>query len=127
VSKHRPLYIKLRLTILLLLTYLIWYVSVPRVKIHFSEEGSDQLVFTLNTQHDIFRWSISPGESAGGVGKLFPDEAFFMQFDWRVSNTMHCVMISPKWPATNIYIDARGDIDMSHESMTDVDRLGPCP
>lgn len=83
--------------------------------------------FVLNTQHDIFRGEISPGESTGGPGHLFFDENFFMQFDWTVSKKSHCIMINPKWPTTSIYIGADGAIDKNPNSGTDSDLLEECP
>lgn len=118
--KGRPLAI-------LLLMYFVWYVSVPRVKVYFSEAGVGKLSFVLNTQHDIFRGRISPGQSTGGPGHIFKDDNFFMQFDWTVSGKSHCVRISPKWPTTRIYIGADGALDSGHTSATDSDRLTECP
>lgn len=116
-----------RLLAILLLIYFVWYVSVPRVKVYFSEEGGGKLEFVLNTQHDIFRGEISPGQSTGGPGHIFKNNDFFMQFDWTVSGKSHCVRISPKWPATSIYIGADGALDSGHTSAADSDRLTECP
>ncbi|WP_223457792.1 MULTISPECIES: hypothetical protein [unclassified Pseudomonas] len=125
-NKKDRFYLKRRLLTLLLLIYLVWYVTVPRVKIYFSEEGNGKMEFILNTQHDIFRGDISPGESTGGAGHLFPDDDFFMRLDWTASNKSHCVMISPSWPTTSIYIAADGVLDKSPSSGTDSDRLKQC-
>ncbi|RZO08833.1 hypothetical protein EKG40_10755 [Pseudomonas moorei] len=112
---------------MLLLIYFAWYVSVPRVKVYYSDEAAGKLEFVLNTQHDIFRGEISPGQSTGGPGHLFPDDNFFMQFDWTVSQKSHCVIISPVWPTTRLYIGADGALNSSPNSGTDSDRLKECP
>jgi hypothetical protein len=125
--RKRKFYLRRRLLILLLLIYFVWYVSVPRVKVYVSEKGSGKLQFVLNTQHDIFRGEILPGESTGGPAHLFPDDDFFMRLDWTASKKSHCVMINPKWPTTSIYIGADGAVDQSPGSGTDSDRLEECP
>lgn len=52
-----------------------------------------------------------------------------MVFDWRTrkGNGRHCVNINPKWPNTDIYLNADGSIDLSEGGGTDVDRLSKCP
>lgn len=127
MNKPRLFYIKHRLITLLLLLYFIWYVTVPRVVIYFSEHGAGEMKFVLNTEHDIFKWRIYPGESTGGPGHLFADENFFMQLDWSNLGKRRCIRINPKWPTTNIFIAADGSIDMSKEGGTHVDRLSKCP
>ncbi|WP_244142247.1 hypothetical protein [Pseudomonas gozinkensis] len=125
-SKRRPLYIVMRLLILVVLTYLVWYVAVPRVEIDFSKEGTGDLRFVLNTQNEIFRGNLAPGESTGGPGHLFADDDFFMEFDWRNAGQNHCIRITPKWPTTKIHIGSNGEVDRSAGSGTDVDQLEPC-
>lgn len=83
--------------------------------------------FVLNTQHDIFRGEIFPGQSTGGPGHLVANDDFFMRFDWTASGKSHCIAINPKWPTTSIYIGADGSLDSSHASGTDSDRLKECP
>jgi hypothetical protein len=57
----------------------------------------------------------------------FPDDNFFMEISWwSKSVRAHCVNITPKWPNTDIYLDANGDIDLSEDSGTDSDRLKQC-
>jgi hypothetical protein len=109
------------------LMYFLWYVSVPRVKVYFSEEGVEQLSFVLNTQHDIFRGEISPGHSTGGPGHIFKDDNFFMQFDWAVSERSHCIRMIPEWPVTSIYIGADGSLDSSRTNAVNSGRLTECP
>ena len=50
----------------------------------------------------------------------------FSPIFFKVSNCAHCVNITPKWPNTDIYLDANGDIDLSEGSGTDSDRLKQC-
>lgn len=126
-DKRCRFYLKRRLLTLLLLIYLVWYIAVPRVKVYFSEDGSGKLEFVLNTQNDIFRGEIFPGESTGGPGHLFSDGDFFMRLDWTASNKSHCIMINPSWPTTNIYIAADGTLDKSSSSGTDLEQLDKCP
>jgi hypothetical protein len=127
MCKPGSAHLKRRFITALLIIYLGWYVSVPRVKIYFSEKGSGDLKFVLNTEHDIFRWKISPGDSTGGPARLFADDNFFMQFDWSNLDKTRCVRIHPKWPTTKIYIGADGEIDRGPDSGTDVDHLSNCP
>lgn len=118
---------KRRLLEISLLMYLLWYVLVPRAKVYYSEEGVGKLSFVLNTQHDIFRGEISPGQSTGGPGHLFKDDNFFMQFDWTVTGKSHCIRINPEWPTTSIYIGADGVLDSGRTSAADSNRLAKCP
>ncbi|KAA0983781.1 hypothetical protein FQ187_11785 [Pseudomonas sp. ANT_J28] len=103
-----------------------WYVATPWVSIHFSDKGKGPLGFVLNTQDEIYRGDINPGEVTGGPGHIFPNDDFFMQFDWTNAGHNHCFSVKPKWPRTHIYIGADGVIDKSPGSGTDVDRLVPC-
>lgn len=116
-----------RLLAMLFIVYFIWYVFLPRAKVYYSEEGVGKLSFVLNTQHDIFRGEISPGQSTGGPGHLFKDDNFFMQFDWTVTGKSHCIRINPEWPATSIYIGADGVLDSGRTSAADSNRLAKCP
>lgn len=128
MNVSKPWYRSLWRVTLLTLTaaYTFWYMATPRVGVYYSDAGASQLDFVWDTQHSIHRGEISPGGVTGDVGHTFPTKDFFMEFHWTASRRNHCIMINPKWPETNIYIDAGGNIDMSKGSGTDVDRLSKC-
>jgi len=109
----------------LLLLFLAWYIAIPRVHICFSNNGNGRLGFIMNSQHDIYRNDIHPRQATAGAGHIFPDEDFFMQFDWSNAGRHHCICINPKWPVTNVYIGPDGDVDWRPGSGTDVDRIWP--
>lgn len=125
-NNRQPLFVHQRLLIALLLVIPVWYVMVPRVEIKFSNEGRGVLGFILNTQHDIYRGDIMPGGTTGGVGHLFPNNDFFMQFDWFNNGKHHCFSVIPKWPKSYVFIGPDGSIDKNRENGTDVDDLVPC-
>ena len=112
--------------LLLLLLFLAWYIAILRVEIHFSKDGSGSLGYILNIQHDIDKHDIYPGQTRGGSGHIFPDDDFFMKFDWNNAGRHHCICISPKWPLTTVHIGPGGNVDWRPSSGTDVDRIWPC-
>ena len=129
MSVSRPWYRSFWRVLLLTLTalYSFWYMATPRVGVYYSDKGTGQLSFVWDTQHSIYRGEISPGGVTGDAGHIFPNENFFMEFYWwRDNERRHCISITPKWPAMNIYINADGEIDRSNEGGTDIDRLKEC-
>jgi hypothetical protein len=67
------------------------------------------------------------GEATGGVGHIFPAEDFYMEFYWsRNDKRRRCVSVVPKWPFTDVYITAVGDIDMRVDGGTQTERLKKC-
>lgn len=104
-----------------------WYLATPWVSFHYSSSAKEPLKFTLISPDELYGDHIPPGEARGGPGHIFPDEHFYMQFEWRSFKSRRCIAINPKWPNTHIYIDAEGEIDRSPGSGTDIDRVSPCP
>jgi hypothetical protein len=99
----------------------------PGVTVHYAENGKEELKYIWNVQDRIYKGRMQPGGGTFDSGFIFPDEDFFMQFDWwGDKGRRHCISITPKWPNTEIYLDADGDIDMRKGSGTDVDRLKEC-
>ncbi|WP_257605151.1 hypothetical protein [Pseudomonas sp. UMAB-40] len=99
-----------------------WYVATPQVSFHFSDKGQGRLGYILNVQHDISKGEIYPGEATGGAGHIFPNNQFFMEFNWNNGGISHCIRVKPKWPNTDVYIGADGAID----SRTDGNLIGAC-
>lgn len=114
------------LVLVVLFTIAFWQgLILPGATIHYPKEAKEELRSIWNVQHRIYKGGVSPGSSTSDYGHLFPDENFFMQFDWWGKNTRHhCINITPKWPNTHIYLNANGDIDPSR---TDLDQLKACP
>lgn len=108
--------------VLLLVPVCFWYVATPLVSFHFSDKGQGRLGYILNVQHDISKGEIYPGETTGGSGHIFPNDHFFMEFDWNNGGESRCVRVKPKWPKTDVYIGADGAID----SRTDGTLIGAC-
>lgn len=105
----------------------LWYYAPPKVYIFYSKDGTKDISYVLNTQNRIVRGDLRPNETTGDVGHIFPNEEFFMRFDWwSAGERRHCISITPKWPTTEIYLDRNGDIDRSKGSGTDTDRLKQC-
>ena len=99
----------------------------PTVTVHYAENGKEELKYIWNVQHRIYKGRMQPGGGTSDNGFIFPDEHFFMQLDWwSDKGRHHCVSITPKWPNTDIYLDANGGIDRSEGSGTDEDSLKQC-
>ncbi|WP_256365265.1 hypothetical protein [Pseudomonas sp. PDM25] len=106
---------------------IFWYAATPRVAVYYAKDGKGELRYIWNTQHRIDKGGMLPGEATADLGHIFPNEHFFMEFNWRSREGRdHCISIAPKWPKTKIYLDSNGDIDSGSGSGTDVDRLKRC-
>lgn len=105
-----------------------WYLALPRVVIYYSNDGSKGLHYVFNTQHSIFRRDLMPGETTGDAGHIFPDEDFFMMFDWWAYNTPpRCINITPKrWGTLDIYLDGSGRVDTAKTAPDVIARLQRC-
>lgn len=112
---------------LLLIPTLFWYFAKPGVSFHFSDKGQGRLGYILNVQHSIYKGEIFPGETTGGVGHIFPDDQFFLEFDWNNAGKSHCIMVKPRWPNTDVYIGADGAIDRSRTDGSVIEKCGPLP
>ncbi|RXU60172.1 hypothetical protein CW358_28805 [Pseudomonas protegens] len=125
---RRPWYVKLLWIPLLFGLVTHWDFALPRVNVHYSQAGRDELRYIWNVQDRIDKGGMFPGGGATDHGVLFPDDEFFMEFSWWSKNTgrNHCISITPQWPHTHIYLNADGDIDRREKSGTDVQRLAEC-
>lgn len=127
-SKPRTRHMRwLWIPLLPLLAIVFWGAAVPTVTVHYSNEGREEFRYIWNVQHRIYKGRMLPGGGTFDYGPLFPDDKFFMEIYWWNDNvSRQCVNITPKWPDTNIYLDANGNIDHSEGSGTDSDRLKQC-
>lgn len=107
---------------------LFWYVATPVVRVHYSKEGTDELRLIWNTQHNIHKEGMLPGQATYDTGHMFPNEKFFMNFDWWNENSLRrCINITPKWgSAIDIYLDGKGRIDTAKTGPDVIARLKRC-
>lgn len=112
--------------VVMLAPIIFWYVATPQVTFHFSDKGQGRLGYILNVQHDISKGEISPGETTGGAGHIFPNDQFFMELYWNNRGKSHCIRAKPRWPSIDIYIGADGAIDSRTDS-TFIEACGPFP
>nr|WP_028624597.1 hypothetical protein [Pseudomonas sp. Ant30-3] len=115
-------------TLLLLATFLFWYLTLPRVVVNYPKDGKDELRYIWNTQHRIDKGGILPGEGTADIGHIFPDKNFFMMFDWWSKKGLRrCIAITPNWgKTTEINLDETGRIDTTKTSSDVIARLKPC-
>jgi len=126
-NEKRPRHIGRWIALFFIGLVALWYIAMPRVVVYYSKDGTENISYVLNTQHTIVRGALLPGKTTGDVGHIFPDDKFFMRFDWWNDKGLnHCVNITPRWPTTEIHLDRNGDIDSSEGSGTDMDRLKQC-
>ncbi len=107
---------------------LFWYMATPVVRVHYSKEGTDELRLIWNTQHSIHKEGMLPGQATYDTGHIFPNEKFFMNFDWWNKKTLRrCINITPKWgSAIDIYLDGAGRIDTVKTAPDVIARLKRC-
>jgi hypothetical protein len=127
-SKRRTWFKRILWIPVLYLVVTHWDIALPTVNVHYSKAGQDELRYIWNVNDRIYKGGMLPGGGAVDNGVLFPDDEFFMEFSWwsKKEGRNHCISISPKWPNTDIYLDADGNIDMRKDSGTDADRLKEC-
>lgn len=122
--------LKLRHAVLFALIVLLtaWYAATPSVVIHYPKEATDELRLVWDTQHQIHRERMLPGEASSDVGHLFPDEDFFMVFFWGpIKGHMRCIDITPKrWATLDIYLTESGRVDINKTSPAIIERLKKC-
>ncbi|MBX8592968.1 hypothetical protein K5D56_26720, partial [Pseudomonas cichorii] len=83
------------------LPLLFWYVATPVVRVHYSEKGTDELRLIWNTQHSIHKEGMLPGQATFDTGHIFPNNDFFMRFDWWTDKgAQRCFYVTPKWGRT---------------------------
>ncbi|MBX8487094.1 hypothetical protein [Pseudomonas cichorii] len=113
---------------LVILPLLFWYVATPVVHVHYSEKGTDELRLIWNTQHNIHKEGMLPGQATFDTGHVFPNSEFFMVFDWwSKKGLQRCIDITPKWGGTiDIYLDESAKIDTARTSPDVIARLKQC-
>jgi len=102
-----------RWILLPLIVLFFWYFCSPVVAVNFSLNSEEEFHYVWNTQDRIHRGDIKHGGSAVEFGYLFPDDDFFMMFDWWTDKGFQrCVDISPKWgrTLTSIWMQQAGSI-----------------
>ncbi|WP_229635641.1 hypothetical protein [Pseudomonas syringae] len=130
VIKYQHVFIRwLWVPLLPVTAFYLWNFTLPGVTVHYPKQAREEFNYIWNVQHRIYKGEMKPGGGAFDTGFLFPDDDFFMMFDWwsTKGNGQHCVSIKPKWPSTDIYLNVDGSVDVSEGSGTDVDRLSSCP
>lgn len=105
---------------------LFWYFATPRVRLHYPETANGKLHVLIITPYEKYSGDVFPGETIGGIGRIFPDENYFMQIDWNVPGGYRCINVKPEWPIVDIYLGADGEIDRGSGSGTDSNRLFHC-
>jgi hypothetical protein len=109
------------------LAFVLWRGALPTATVHYHNNGQEALWYVWNVQDQMYKGRFAPGGSVSDRGHLSPDSEFFMEFSWRTEKgRWHCISIMPKWPNTDLYLDADGKIDTSKGSGTDADRLREC-
>ncbi|ROO13638.1 hypothetical protein BK673_00730 [Pseudomonas fluorescens] len=116
------------LLILVALPIAFWYFGSPVVAVNFSPNSEGEFHYAWNTQDRIHRGDIKHGGSAVEFGYLFPDDDFFMMFDWWTDKGFQrCIDITPKWGRTiDIYLDETGRIDIAKTGPDVISRLKQC-
>lgn len=115
-------------TCVLFLSLAAWDAAIPEVEVYYSKDGANELNYTWSTQHRTLRGGLRPGGLTGDTGSIFPDEDFSMYFFWWDNKGISgCVKITPKWPTTRIYLDAKGRVDLKVKGASDIERFAPCP
>ncbi len=112
----------------IILPALFWYVAIPVVRVHYSKEATDELRVIWNTQHNIHKEGMLPGQGTYDIGHIFPNDKFFMNFDWWNEKSLRrCIAITPKWgDAIDIYLDGSGRIETAKTGPDVIARLKRC-
>lgn len=115
--------------LLLVTPVAFWYLASPVVAVNFSPNSKDEFRYVWNTQDRIHRGDIKHGGSSVEFSYIFPDEDFFMMFDWWADKTApRCIYITPKrWSTLDIYLDEHGRLDTTKTDKEVIERLKPCP
>lgn len=105
------------------------YFASPVVSVNFSPNSKEEFRYVWVTQDRIHRGDISHGGSAVEFSYIFPDENFFMMFNWWTGKGFtRCIDITPKWGRTiDIYLDDMGRIDTVKTGAEVIARLKQCP
>jgi hypothetical protein len=99
------------------------------VAVNFSHGGKDVFHYIWNTQHQINKGQMPAGGGAAvEFGHIFPDENFFMRFDWWTDKgAQRCINITPKWGRMiDVYLDETGRIDTGKTPSDVIGRLKRC-
>jgi len=104
-----------------------WHAVLPSATVHYAKEGTGEIHYVWNVQDRIYRGRLRPGHATSDDGFLFPDSNFFMELIWwKDGERSHCVGFTPKWPSTDLYLDADGNIDRRKGSGTHKDGWHRC-
>ncbi|WP_447651810.1 hypothetical protein [Pseudomonas abietaniphila] len=116
------------LLLLLIAPLVAWYSATPGVIVHYPEEATDELGLIWDTNDQISRQRMLPGEATSELGHVFPDENFFMLFFWWTDRGLRkCIDITPKrWATIDIYLDKAGRIDIERTTPDVNERLKKC-
>jgi len=127
-NKPKVRYGRWILLLSILLPPAFWYVASPVVAVNFSPNSKEVFRYVWNTQDRIHRGDIRHGGSAVEFSHIFPDEKFFMRFDWWTDKGFQrCIDITPKWGRTvDIYLDETGRIDTIKTPPDVIARLNQC-
>lgn len=114
--------------LLFILPVAFWYFASPVVAVNFSANSKEEFRYVWNTQDRIHRGDIRHGGSAVEFSHIFPDEDFFMMFDWWTDKGFkRCIDITPEWGSTiDIYLDDSGRIDTAKTVPDVIARLKQC-
>lgn len=116
-----------KLFIALASIFFVWYFATPKATLYYPEDGEDEIFYRWNTHDRIYRGTLYSGMKSIEPGELFPEEDFFMVVEWwRNRVYWGCAKVSPKWYGTDLYLSKNGDLDISPEGPTDVDRVMLC-
>ncbi|WP_050507785.1 hypothetical protein [Pseudomonas syringae] len=116
-----------RLFIALFFLLTVWFVAMPRATLNFPADGVGEVGYQWNTRNRIYRGDMLSGGRATEPGELIPREDFYTVVDWWINSEYRgCVKVIPKWYGTDIYLDADGNLDLSSEGGTDLDRVMHC-
>ena len=128
VNKPEVRYGRWILLILVILPPAFLYLASPVVAVNFSPNGKEEFQYVWNTKNRIHRGDIKHGGSAVEFGYIFPDENFFMRFDWWTDKGFQrCIDITPKWGMTiDVYLDQAGRIDIAKTATEVIARLKQC-
>lgn len=129
VNKLKIRYGRWIILLLIIPSVAFWYFASPVVVVNFSPNSKEEFRYVWNTQDRIHRGDIRHGGSAVEFSPIFPDEAFFMMFDWWTDTGFkRCIDITPEWGGTiDIYLDDLGRIDTAKTMPDVISRLKQCP
>lgn len=127
-KKNKTHYFRWTLLILTSLPIVFRFNFWPTVYIKLSPLATEDFHYVWNTQDRIYRGDLRNGKSTIEFGHLFPDEDFFMRFDWWTDKGFsRCIYVTPKWgPNLEIHLDAYGLIDTKKTNRENLSNIRQC-